>query len=181
MASKKRWDSRMSASRKLLPRSDRGRTNSRCSRGPAMQQGREPSPTRSKFVEGEESSFVATVGCPARRDVYQAYVYTPSQAVTFGSDNPYPGNPELEDAAFCRKCSSVDRPFAVVTSVRRTSEVCSSPEATVTLARGYSQKRTFGAIVIFARSRQWEAERSTVHGRPLGHRRIPRILRDNHG
>src|SRR6266571_5665179 len=94
MASKKRWDSRMSASRKLLPRSDRGRTNSRCSGGPAMQQGREPSPTRSKFVEGEESSFVATVGCPARRDVYQAYVYTPSQAVTFGSDNPYPRNPE---------------------------------------------------------------------------------------
>src|SRR5207249_491259 len=77
-------------------------------------------------------------------DVYETYVYTPSQAVTFGSDNPYPRNPdersarhlfkgrncgnrELEDAAFCRKCSSVDRAFAVVTSVRRMSEVCSSP------------------------------------------------------
>src|SRR6266705_846824 len=59
------------------------------------------------------------------------------------------GNRELEDAPFCRKCSSVDRAFVVVTSVRHMSEVCSSPDATITLTRGHSQKRTFGAIVIF--------------------------------
>src|SRR5437667_6771918 len=144
MASKKRLDSRMSASRKLLPWSDRGRTNSRCSRGPAMQQWRESSPTRSKFVEDEEPSFVAAVGVPQRGGTCMRRMFTLihrwllSVATThipgtrsasarhlFKGRNC--GNRELEDAAFCRKCSSVDRTFAVVTSVRRMSEVCSSP------------------------------------------------------
>src|SRR5947208_3228093 len=37
-------------------------------------------------------------GAPARMDVYETYVYTPSQAVTSGSDNPYPGNPDFAQA-----------------------------------------------------------------------------------
>src|SRR6267143_4616310 len=89
MASKKRWDSMTSGSRKLLRRCDAGRTNSCCSRGPAMQQSRESSPTISKFVEGEQPSSSPPSGARVQGDVYEAYVYTHSQTVTFGSDDAF--------------------------------------------------------------------------------------------
>src|SRR5207249_1530886 len=58
----------------------------RCSKGEHHRR-RDPSSWKAKSRHSCPPS-----GAPARMDVYETYVYTPSQAVTFGSGNPYPRN-----------------------------------------------------------------------------------------
>src|SRR5439155_11924045 len=58
----------------------------RCSEGENHRR-RDPSSWKAKSRHSWPPS-----GAPARMDVYETYVYTPSQAVTFGSGNPYPRN-----------------------------------------------------------------------------------------